>query len=142
MDTIVLVDKFLQHDVDSTGLGDPIGFVSTVNRVDFPTSDLDRAKAAMEKTGHPFRVGTCGTGDWFVCDSDRAHWVQDTFHPLVCDMEGGAFAQACYRNNVPFMSVKSVSDYVFSNQESYFNFPVAMAKLNPIVLNFIDHLGK
>ena len=36
--TLVLAEKFVQHDVDTTGVGDPIGLVSTVNRVDFPTA--------------------------------------------------------------------------------------------------------
>ena len=38
--SIVLAEGFLQHDVDTSTLGDPVGLVSTVNRVQFPTSDL------------------------------------------------------------------------------------------------------
>ena len=64
--TLVLAEKFIQHDVDTTGCGDPIGMVSTVNMVEFPTSDLDRAKAAMARTGYAFRTGTVATGDWFA----------------------------------------------------------------------------
>lgn len=63
--TLVLAEKFVQHDVDTTGVGDPIGLVSTVNRVDFPTADFERARAAMDKTGYPYRTGTVATGDWF-----------------------------------------------------------------------------
>ena len=36
--TLVLAEGFLQHDVDTSPLGDPVGLVSTVNRVIFPTS--------------------------------------------------------------------------------------------------------
>ena len=30
--TLVLADRFMQHDVDTSGIGDPVGLVSTVNR--------------------------------------------------------------------------------------------------------------
>ena len=34
---LVLAEDFVQHDVDTTAVGDPIGLVSTVNTVTFPT---------------------------------------------------------------------------------------------------------
>ena len=46
--TIVLAEGFVQHDVDTTAIGDPVGLVSTVNQIRFPTADLPAAKAAME----------------------------------------------------------------------------------------------
>ena len=47
--TLVLADRFMQHDVDTSGIGDPVGLVSTVNRMDFPTAELEKAKDAMDK---------------------------------------------------------------------------------------------
>ena len=138
--TVVLCDSFVQHDVDTTGCGDPIGLVSTVNRVDFPTSDLNRAKAAMDKTGITYRVGKVATGDWFAVDSERAHFIANTFHPLLCEMEGCAVAQVCHRHGVPFMAIKSVSDCIFLHHNFSFNFPAAMKDLNRVVMAFIDNL--
>ena len=77
--SIVLAEGFLQHDVDTSALGDPVGLVSTVNRVQFPTSDLDRAKAAMDRVGVPYRTGWVATGDWFATDTPRAHWSLTPF---------------------------------------------------------------
>jgi len=138
--TLVLADQFLQHDVDTTGCGDPIGLVSTVNMVNFPTGDLDRAKAAMDQTGFPYRVGTVSTGDWFAVPGERAKFIQDTFHPLLIEMEGGAAAQVCYRNQVPFMAIKSVSDCLNETQNYNFDWPKAMEHLNEVVLRFVDAL--
>ena len=138
--SIVLAEGFLQHDVDTSALGDPVGLVSTVNRVQFPTSDLDRARAAMDRVGVPYRTGWVATGDWFAIDTPRAHWIADTFHPLLCDMEGCADAQVCLRNNVPFMSIKSVSDCLFEHHDFVFNFPTAMRDLNRVVMAFVDQL--
>lgn len=137
---VVLAEAFLQHDVDTTNIGDPIGLVSTVNQITFPTSDFDKAKATMDKVGIPYRTGLVATGDWFAVDCDRAHWIQDTFHPLLCEMEGCAIAQVCMRNEVKFMSIKSVSDCLFEHHDFFFNFPTAMKDLNRVVMAFIDHL--
>ena len=139
--TFVLVDSFLQHDVDTTGCGDPIGMVSTVNMVDFPTADLPRAKAAMDRTGYPYQVGKCATGDWFAVDGERAAFIKDTYHPLLAEMEGGAAAQVCYRNAVPFMAIKSVSDCLNDNQNYFLDWPKAMEHLNDVVMAFVDAIG-
>lgn len=136
--TLVLADKFLQHDVDTSGIGDPVGLVSTVNRLDFPTSDLDKACRAMDTVGLPYRVGTVATGEWFAVECDRARWIQETFHPFLIEMEGGAAAQVCLRNGVPFMALKSVSDCVLEHHDFFFNFPAAMRDLNKAAMAFVD----
>lgn len=138
--TLVLAEKFMQHDVDTTGIGDPIGLVSTVNRVDFPTADLDKARAAMDRAGFPYRVGSVATGEWFAVRGQRAQWIADTFHPLVIEMESGAAAQVCYRNRVPFMALKSVSDCLLTDHDTYFSFPEAMKDLNRVAMAFLDAL--
>ena len=138
--TLVLCHGFVQHDVDTTNIGDPIGLVSTVKMVEFPTADLDAARAAMDKTGYAYRVGLCATGDWFGVPCPRADFIRDTFHPLLCEMEGGAIAQVCYRNEVPFMALKSVSDCLTSHHDFDFNFPTAMRDLNTVVMAFLQAL--
>ena len=138
--SLVVAEDFVQHDVDTSPLGEPVGLVSTVNRVIFPTSELEMARAAMAKVGLPCRTGLVATGDIFVNHCDRAHWIHDTFHPLLCEMEGGAVAQVCWRNEVPFMSLKSVSDCVMEDHDFFFNFPTAMKDLNRVVMAFVDAL--
>lgn len=138
--TLVLAEGFVQHDMDTSGIGDPVGFVSTVNRVDFPTAAPDQARRAMDAAGYPYRTGLVATGDWFALPGRRTDWIADTFHPLLCEMEGGAAAQVCCRFGVPFMALKSVSDCLVEKQDFHFNFPIAMAELNKVVLSFVDHL--
>ena len=136
--TLVLAEKFMQHDVDTTAVGDPIGMVSTVEKVEFPTAELEKAKSAMDRTGRPYRVGGVATGEWFATKGDRARWIAETFHPLLVEMEGGAAAQVCLRNDVPFMALKSVSDCVLGDHSIYFDFPKAMKDLNEAVMDFVD----
>ena len=139
--TLVLADGFVQHDFDISSLdGCEEGFVGTVHRTVFPTAWPERAKAAMDGVGLPYRVGTVATGDCFMTDTPRARHVAEVFHPLLCEMEGCAAAQVCYRNEVPFMAIKSVSDCLFGDNDFVFNFPTAMEKLDAVVLAFIDRL--
>lgn len=142
--TIVLADSFVQHDVDTTPMGDPIGLVSTVNRIDFPTSEVEKAAAILKKLGVPFRTGKVATGEVFMTKGARADWVAKTFSPTLCEMEGGAIAQVCLRNEVKFTALKSVSDRLCqeNNAEEFFNYGEAMAALNGIVLPFVRDLAR
>ena len=138
--TLVLPDRFMQHDMDTSGIGDPVGLISTVNRMDFPTARQESAKAALDALGCTYRVGSVATGEWFAVRGQRAQWIADTFHPLVIEMESGAAAQVCYRNGVPFMALKSVSDCLLTDHDTYFSFPEAMKDLNRVAMAFLDAL--
>ncbi len=134
--TVVLAEDFVQHDVDTTAMGDPIGLVSTVNRVEFPTSGLEQMKNILNGLRVEFVTGRVATGEVFMTRGERADWVAKTFTPTLCEMEGGAVAQVCLRNGVKFTALKSVSDRLCQddNASEYFQFGPAMAKLNAIVL--------
>ena len=138
--TLVLATGFVQHDSDTTALGDPVGLVSTVNMVIFPTSWQEKSRLSLDKLGLPYRTGLVATGDWFATDTPRSQWIFDTFHPLLCEMEGGAVAQVCHRNGVPFIALKSVSDCVLEHHDFFFNFPEAIRELNGVAMKFIDNL--
>ena len=142
--TIVLAKDFVQHDVDTTAMGDPIGMVSTVDRVDFPTTEPERLSALLTALGTDHPVGRVATGEVFMTKGSRADWVAETFSPTLCEMEGGAIAQVCLRNRVKFTALKSVSDRLCqeNNAEEYFNYGEAMAKLNGVVLPFARALAK
>ena len=63
---------------------------------------------------------------------------------LLTEMEGGAIAQVCLRNNVPFVAVKSVSDHLFreGQTEEFFDFAHAMEDLGAVVLPLAQALQK
>ena len=134
--TVVVAGDFVQHDVDTTAVGDPIGLVSTVNRVDFPTWEPEHIHEILTEQGVEARIGRVATGDWFATGCDRAREIMERFAPALVEMEGGAIAQVCLRNGVRFVSVKSVSDRLFSEKQAdeYFDFGEALEKLGAIVL--------
>ena len=50
------------------------------------------------------------TGDQFVDGGIREQLVRDFPKALCVEMEGGAVAQVCYLNGVPFVIVRIISD--------------------------------
>ena len=134
--SLVVASEFLQHDVDTTAVGDPIGLVSTVNLVHFPTWESEKCVELLADLGYTATTGRVATGDWFATKGSRAEWIRDTFSPLLVEMEGCAIAQVCLRNGVKFVAVKSVSDHFFSeNQaEEYFDFGQALENMGKVVL--------
>ena len=140
--SLVVASEFLQHDVDTTAVGDPIGLVSTVNKVVFPTWEPDHWVDILEGMGISAVTGRVATGDWFATKTPRAEWIRDTFSPLLVEMEGCAIAQVCLRNNVRFVSLKSVSDHLFNDNqaEEYFDFGQALENLGKVVLPFAKEL--
>lgn len=105
---LVVADAFVQHDIDTTALGDPIGLVSPLDRVEMVCS---RSLSAMLGDIAPdARTGLIATGDQFIADHDRARQIASVFGAAACDMEGGAIAQVCIMNGVRFAALRCISD--------------------------------
>ena len=103
--SLVVPTEFIQHDVDTTAIGDPVGMVSTVNRLDLPTWQPERCVEILKSLGVTASTGRVATGDWFATKCPRAEWIRDTFSPLLLEMEGCAIAQVCLRNEVRFVAL-------------------------------------
>ena len=110
---IAVARDLVQHDVDTTPFGDPIGLVSTVNRVDFPCAGwavkgiLDAIAGQDALRGVAVRIAT---GDQFINDRDDKRRIIDTFRADVCEMEGCAIAQVCFINGVDCAVIRAISD--------------------------------
>lgn len=111
---VVISSALVQHDMDTTALGDPKGFLSGPNVVAIPASGAlaDRAVSCAGRIFGPERVhtGVIATGDQFVCDSARLKRIAEEFGALACEMEGGSVAQVCYLNRTDFAVVRAISD--------------------------------
>ena len=109
---VVLGERAVQHDSDTTGLGDEIGFVSTVNKVFFPLDErlTGKLEMALNDVNIPNRRGVVATGDQFINNPERKEWIRATFGGTVCEMEGGAIAHACYVCGVPCAIMRAISD--------------------------------
>jgi len=95
--TLVDCTKFVQRDMDVTGLGFMRG--ETPFEADPPLM-LDFGITKYNTIG---RRATCGSGDSFV--EDRTQYYGE-----VVDMEAYALAKVCYLRDVPFVSFKYITD--------------------------------
>ena len=109
---IIIATALVQHDMDISPLGDPIGWVSGADRIRFETDgDLREKLLAIAKDQNvPARPGVIASGDQFVADPARKQEIVKMFDASACEMEGGAIAQVCFSNNVPFAVLRAISD--------------------------------
>ena len=110
---IVVGTAAVQHDMDTTPMGDPIGYVSKIGVVEFPCDPDLRARLKEAAGAIPdIRVleGVIATGDQFVNQPARTAWIRETFHAAAVEMEGAAVAHACLLHGVPCGVLRSISD--------------------------------
>lgn len=112
---IVISKDCVQHDFDGTQMGDPKGLIqyNDETRIDIPVSvdvaqKLFEACKDIENTN--VKLARIATGDIFVADKAMRQSVADEFDAVACEMEGGAVAQVCYRNEVPCAVLRCISD--------------------------------
>ena len=109
---IVFADKLVQHDMDTSPLGDPVGLISGINQVYFETDA--RARMILEESAREmdinYLVGTIATGDKFISEKEDKNRLTAIFGATACEMEGGAVAHTAFVNGVPYMVVRAISD--------------------------------
>ena len=62
-------------------------------------------------------TGTIVTGDIFIASSSKKVELRENFKADAVEMEGGAVAQVCYQQKVPFIVIRSISDEADQNAQ-------------------------
>ena len=109
---IVFADKLVQHDMDTSPLGDPRGLISGINRIYFETDRraVDILSRSASSLGISFLVGTVASGDVFVASGALKNEIVSLFSASACEMEGAAIAQVAFVNSTPFVTIRAISD--------------------------------
>ena len=109
---IVVATRLVQHDMDTSAIGDPKGLVSGINKVYFDSDERAAGilMSAAETAGIRARTGVIASGDIFVADKLLKDRIKADFGAAVCEMEGAAIAQVAYVNSTPFAVVRAISD--------------------------------
>lgn len=118
---IVVGESFVQHDLDASPIF-PRFYVPGLGIDRFPanTALVRAAEASAREVATRLGAGSqlqprvyrglVVTGDQFIKDEQRHAILNDFPEALCVEMEGGAVAQVCYLNEVPFVVVRVVSD--------------------------------
>lgn len=125
---IAVASEVVQHDMDTTPIGDPPGLISGIDLVGLPCDPklVRLLSDAASADGFVSRTGRIATGDCFVADAARKEWITETFGAIACDMESAAIGQVCYINHVPFAALRAISDG--ANGDSPSDYPAFLAE--------------
>ena len=138
---LVIAESLVQHDMDTSPIGDPKGLISGINKIYFNSDAraVEIASRAAKEYEYPVLVGTVATGDKFIADrADKERIVSD-FSAVACEMEGGAVAHTAYVNDTPFVVIRAISDSADGDATmDYLEFlPVAAKKSTAITLALV-----
>lgn len=133
----------VQHDVDTSALGDPVGMVSTVNVTYFPcdaAASQQILAVAQKCLNVRARLARIASGEQFVASSERKSEIIRLFQAEACEMEAGAIAQVCYINRIPFAAIRAISDSADECGEmDYGTFlPLAARNSSELVMKFLE----
>ena len=121
---MVIATAAVQHDMDTSPIGDPPGFVSKVGLIEFPCDpDLRQRllEAASSLPAGKVVEGVIATGDLFVNQAEITRRIRERFGAAAVEMEGAAVAHACYVHQVPCGILRSISDG--ANSDSDMDYP-------------------
>lgn len=141
---IVVADRVVEHDMDTTAVGDAPGFITGIDRVymdcDKEISDLIY-ECAKESGIHTIR-GTIASGDIFVAEDSVRNKISSLFNAAAAEMEGAAIGHVCTMNNVKFAVLRAMSDC--ANDDSHVDFPTfaaaAAEKSIEIITMFLERI--
>ncbi len=111
-DLVVSTDA-MYHDFDCVHFGYPAGKVPGMDVVAFPADEsLQKMAVAVAEGIHPGRVkqGRVASGDQFVASREKKQAIIELTGALCTEMEGAAIAHTAYRNEVPFVILRAISD--------------------------------
>ena len=110
---LVVSRDAMYHDFDCNAFGYPSGKVPGMDVIAFPADEtmMGYAFAAAETVnpGHT-RIGRVASGDQFVAEKALKEKIIATTQGLCTEMEGAAIAQTAYRNGIPFVILRAISD--------------------------------
>jgi len=135
---IVIAEDVVQHDMDTTPLGDPPGLLSGINIVNIPCSKrgAECLKKATEECGIKNKTGRIASGDVFVDSLSKKREIAEKFFATACEMEGASIGHVCYVNGVEFAVLRAISDSLKDGSDmEYYEFVKVAAKNSIMVMD-------
>lgn len=128
---LVISRDVMYHDFDCSPMGYAVGQVPRMSVHRFPADALLQ-KLALEAVTEVYPdhclTGTVASGDQFVSSPEAKERIIANTGALCTEMEGAAIAHAAFRNGVPFVIIRAISDKADdSAQMDYPSFEVMAA---------------
>ena len=129
---LVVSRDVIHHDFDCRIFGYAMGQVPGMGVAAFPADEkLASVAFGAAQTVHPehVRKGRIASGDQFISSPEQKRKIIADTDAVCAEMEGAAIAQAAYRNGIPFVIIRAISDKADdSAQMDYPTFEAIAAK--------------
>ena len=110
---LVISRDAIHHDFDLRFWNRPIGQVPGMDVIAFPADaalmDVAFAAAEAENPGHT-KLGRVASGDQFICSKEQKDTIIANTGAICAEMEGASIAHTAYRNGIPFVIIRAISD--------------------------------
>ena len=118
---MVISTDLVEHDMDTTVFGDPLGQVPRMDTFSFPAEEelVKKAVLANEEANpdiHTF-CGRIVSGDQFVSSPDVKGKLVTVFQAKCTEMEGAAIAHVAYLNKISCVIIRAISDKADNSAE-------------------------
>lgn len=111
---IVLSTDVVQHDMDASGFGYPLGQIPQMDTFSFEADAhlADLAERVCRRVNPEIQVfkGRVASGDQFVSSRRVKEEIKKNFQGFCVEMEGAAIGQTAYLNGIPFLIIRAISD--------------------------------
>ena len=110
---LVVSQDAMYHDFDCVNFGYPMGKVPGMDVIQFPADEtMIRYALAAAEAVHPghVRTGRVASGEQFVANKELKNKIIEVTQALCTEMEGASIAQTAYRNGIPFVILRAISD--------------------------------
>ena len=138
-----MADSVVQHDMDTSPLGDPKGMISGINMVKIPADKVvsdtlaTSVTAAADNNSRLYR-GIIASGDKFVANAGEKQYISELFGACACEMEGAAIGQTAYINGIPFGAIRAISDNGDSAADSAMDFAAFAKKAAGLCIRAVE----
>ena len=111
---VVVSTDLVEHDMDATLFGDPLGQVPRMDTFSFPADPelVEKAVVANEEANPDIKTftGRIVSGDQFVSSPEVKEKLVAHFQAKCTEMEGAAVAHAAYLNKISCVIIRAISD--------------------------------
>lgn len=121
---IAVADFVVEHDMDTSAMGDPKGLISGIDMVYLPCDKeiSDIMMNAVSAAGNiKAKRGVIASGDQFISTQEQRNRIIEDFHAIAAEMEGASIGHVCVMNNVRFGVLRAISDG--ANNDSVIDYP-------------------
>ena len=111
---IVISTDAVEHDMDASTFGDPVGQIPQMDTFSFPADEklVKLAKEVNEKINPDIHTwtGRIVSGDQFVSSNEKKEQLIRLFDAKCTEMEGAAIAHTAYLNHISCVIIRAISD--------------------------------